>query len=101
MKYVLDASVALKWVLPKHDSGSAVALRDAFRIAVHELLAPDVFIVEIAHSSARAERKELNLSCSHGLPLEASERGASCQAPGPSSHILFSASSNDSFIFFF
>lgn len=27
MKYVLDASVALKWVLPESDSDKALALR--------------------------------------------------------------------------
>ncbi len=28
MKYVLDSSVALKWVLPEPDSGKAIRLRD-------------------------------------------------------------------------
>ncbi len=30
MKYVLDSSVALKWVLPEADSGKAIRLRDEF-----------------------------------------------------------------------
>lgn len=50
MKYALDASVAAKWVLPEPDSSKAVALRDDFRQAVHELLAPDTFPAEIAHA---------------------------------------------------
>jgi predicted nucleic acid-binding protein len=59
MRYVLDASVALKWVLPEPDSAKAVALRDDFRNAVRELLAPDVFPIEIAHALARAERRKI------------------------------------------
>lgn len=57
MKYVLDASVALKWVLPEPDSAKAVALRDDFRNQIHELLAPDIFPVEITHALTRTERQ--------------------------------------------
>jgi len=59
MKYVLDASVALKWVLTEADSPKALAVRDAFRKQLLELLAPDVFLVEVAHALTRAERKGL------------------------------------------
>lgn len=59
MKYVLDASVALKWVLTEPDSAKAISLRDDFRKQLHELLAPDVFPVEVAHALTRAERKGL------------------------------------------
>ncbi len=41
MKFVLDSSVALKWVLPEHDSTHAIWLQDDFHIAVHELLERD------------------------------------------------------------
>jgi hypothetical protein len=37
MKYVLDASVALKWELPESDSGKALALRDDFVRKIHQL----------------------------------------------------------------
>ncbi len=57
MKYVLDASVAYKWEVPEPDSDKAIRLRDAFRNAVHELLAPDFFPVELAHALTRAERR--------------------------------------------
>jgi predicted nucleic acid-binding protein len=57
MKYVLDANVALKWVLAEPDSPKAKQLRDDFRKAVHELLAPDVFQAEVAHALTRAERQ--------------------------------------------
>jgi hypothetical protein len=36
MRYVLDSSVALKWVLPESDSPKAITLRDHFRNQVHE-----------------------------------------------------------------
>jgi predicted nucleic acid-binding protein len=57
MRYVLDSNVALKWVLPEPDSAKAISLRDGFRQGIHELLAPDVFPIEVAHSLAKAERR--------------------------------------------
>jgi predicted nucleic acid-binding protein len=57
MKYVLDSSVAFKWELIEADSDKADALRDDFRNAVHGLLAPDIFNVEVSHSLTRAERQ--------------------------------------------
>lgn len=57
MKYVLDASVAFKWVVDEINADKARRLREGFRNAVHELLAPDVFSVEIAHSLTKAERQ--------------------------------------------
>jgi predicted nucleic acid-binding protein len=57
MRYVLDSSAALKWVLPEPDSPRALRLRDEFRNAVHELLAPDIFPVEVGHALTRAERQ--------------------------------------------
>ena len=57
MKYVLDSSVALKWVLPESDSDQALALRDDFPRGVHELLAPDIFALEALHALTKAERQ--------------------------------------------
>jgi predicted nucleic acid-binding protein len=59
MRYVLDSSVALKWVLPESDSEKADHLRDDFRNVIHDLLAPDVFPAEIGHALTRAERRGL------------------------------------------
>lgn len=59
MKYVLDANVALKWVLAEPDSAKANTLRQEFRNRIHELLAPDIFPVEIAHGLTRAERRQI------------------------------------------
>ncbi len=43
MKYVVDASVAVKWVVAEVLSDKAQLLRDDAQAGVHELLAPDVF----------------------------------------------------------
>lgn len=57
MRYVLDASVAVKWVLTEADTPKALALRDEYGRGVHELIGPDLFPIEIAHALTRAERR--------------------------------------------
>jgi predicted nucleic acid-binding protein len=57
MKYVLDSSVAIKWVLTEIDSDKALRLRDCFLQKVHQLIAPDIFTSEVAHALTRAERQ--------------------------------------------
>jgi predicted nucleic acid-binding protein len=59
MKYVVDASVALEWVLSEAHSDKARELRDGFDRGIHELLAPDVFPIEVAHALTRAERRKI------------------------------------------
>ena len=54
---VLDASVVLKWVLPEIDTPKAVRLRNDFRQGLLELIAPDVFIAEVAHALTKSERR--------------------------------------------
>lgn len=56
MRYVVDASVGLKWVMNEIDAPIALRIREEFRQAVHELIAPDVFVLEVAHGLAKAER---------------------------------------------
>jgi predicted nucleic acid-binding protein len=57
MKYVLDASVGIKWVMNEVDSAEARRLRDNFRNRIHELIAPDSFPLEAAHALTKAERR--------------------------------------------
>ena len=57
MKYVLDASVALKTLLKEPDSALALTLRDDFKNQVVQLIAPDILPVEMGHALTRAERK--------------------------------------------
>lgn len=57
MRSVLDASIAVKWVLDEPDSPRARQFRDESRLGMHELLAPDTFLIEVAHVMAKAERR--------------------------------------------
>jgi predicted nucleic acid-binding protein len=59
MRYVLDASVALKWVLPEKDTPRAVRLRNAYQQKNYTLIAPDIFSAEVAHALAKAERRKI------------------------------------------
>lgn len=56
-KFVLDASVALKWVLQEPDRQKALDLREDFRNGIHELLAPEIFHVEIGHVFSKMHRQ--------------------------------------------
>lgn len=58
MKFVLDSSVALKTVLPERESNLAIRLIGDFERGLHQLLAPDVFPVELGHALTRAERQQ-------------------------------------------
>jgi predicted nucleic acid-binding protein len=58
MKYVLDASVALCWVIPRPLTPKAVRLRDKYFRKIHELIAPAVFIDEVAGALTKAERQK-------------------------------------------
>jgi len=59
MKYVLDCNVAVKWVLVEANTDKARLLRGEFQNGIHELLAPDLFPVEVAHGLAKAERRRI------------------------------------------
>jgi len=59
MKYVLDACVALRWVLIEQDSDKARRLRDNYQNQIHELIAPESFSVECAHSLTKKERQRI------------------------------------------
>src|SRR5687767_12057995 len=61
MKYVVDASVALREVLPSPLTGKAQALKDDYLKKVHELVAPDISPAEIASALTKAERQKLIL----------------------------------------
>jgi predicted nucleic acid-binding protein len=57
MKFVLDANVALKWVIPEKHSDKALRLRSDTLAGIHESHAPEIFAVEVGHALTRAERK--------------------------------------------
>ena len=68
MRYVLDASVALCWVIPRPLSPKALLLRDQYRRQIHELIAPSVFPHEIATALTKSERQKL-ISVGDARPL--------------------------------
>jgi len=57
MKFILDSSVAFKWVIPEFDTDKAIRLRDEYRNGAHDLISPDVFSIELVHALTRAERQ--------------------------------------------
>ncbi len=57
MRYVLDSCVGFKWHVRESGSNEALRLRDDFLKGIVELLSPDVYPVENAHSLTRAERQ--------------------------------------------
>ncbi len=59
MKCVLDASVAIKWVIVEPDSNKATRLREDCRNAIHELIAPESFTIECAYSLTKKQRQRL------------------------------------------
>ena len=59
MRWVLDASVGVKWVMNEVDTPIALRVLADFRAGVHELLAPDSYVLETAHGLTKAERRGL------------------------------------------
>ena len=59
MKYVLDASVAICWALPRPLTFQALNLRDDFQRQIHELIAPSIYRGEVANGLTKAERQKI------------------------------------------
>ncbi len=59
MKYVLDASVAIKRVIVEPDSDKATGVREDYRNAIHDLIAPESFAIECAYSLTKTQRQKL------------------------------------------
>lgn len=57
MQYVLDASVAIKWVINEPGSPEARRLRDICLPRGDELIAPEYFAVEVANVLTKAQRR--------------------------------------------
>src|SRR5438445_7594811 len=85
MRYVLDASVAICWVIPRPLTPKAVQLRDEYQRQIHELLAPAVFIDEVAGALTKAVRQK-DITVGQAAPLFAkvmSGGRGSCRADFP------------------
>jgi predicted nucleic acid-binding protein len=57
MKYVLDSSTGFKTLVPEALTDKAEVLLQDYKNAIHELLSPDVYPVEVIHALTRAERQ--------------------------------------------
>lgn len=57
MKFVLDASVGLKWFLSEIDTTAALSVRERYIEGNLQLLAPDIFPIEMVHALTKAERQ--------------------------------------------
>lgn len=68
MRYVLDVSVAICWVIPRPHSAKALQLRQQYRQSIHELIAPTIFPAEAAAGLTKAERQQL-IPVGDGRPL--------------------------------
>ena len=86
MKYVLDVSVAICWVLPRPISANAVSLRYEFPRQVHELLAPSIFLDETASALTKAERQQ-DIAIGQAAPLYAKVMNPSAR-PDPTYTIV-------------
>ncbi len=77
MKLILDASVALKWVLNEEGSLAALNLQAEFLAGDHDLIAPGIFAIEVGHALTKAKRRHL-------MPVgEAAELAARITLEGP------------------
>ncbi len=59
MKYVLDASTAIRWVTTSPTSAKALKLRDEFSQSIHQLIAPSLFPAEVASALTKMERQKI------------------------------------------
>ena len=57
--FVLDCSVAAKWVLPEPDREPALALLDRYVSGEVRLVAPDLLLAEFASLVAKHHRRKL------------------------------------------
>jgi len=62
LRAVLDASVGVKWVAPEPGSEQARAVRDAYAAGELHLLAPDLYVPEVANILWKKHRLRQELS---------------------------------------
>jgi predicted nucleic acid-binding protein len=56
VKLVIDSSIGIKTIYPEPDSRKALQLRDDFRKGIHQLLAPDLYFLEVGNFLVMAAR---------------------------------------------
>ncbi len=56
VKIIIDSSIGVKTIIPEHDSAKAWQLQGDVRKGIHELLAPDLYMIEISNILISAHR---------------------------------------------
>ena len=56
MKLIIDSSIGVKTIIPEHDSAKAWQLQSDRRKGIHELLAPDLYLLEVSNILISAHR---------------------------------------------
>lgn len=56
MKLVIDANIGLSALLPEPDTAQALQLFADFRTGIHELLTPDLYLLEVGNTLVNAAR---------------------------------------------
>jgi predicted nucleic acid-binding protein len=56
LRYVIDASVGVKWAVPEEGAGDARLLRNAYAAGDLQLLAPDLYLPEVANTLWKKHR---------------------------------------------
>ena len=56
MKLVIDANIGLSALLPEPDTAKALQLFSDFRSGIHELLTPDLYLLEVGNTLVNAAR---------------------------------------------
>ena len=59
MRAVIDSCVGAASVLNEPNTAKAKALIEGYRQGIHELIAPDTFVAEVAHVLTKAERNKV------------------------------------------
>jgi predicted nucleic acid-binding protein len=56
VKLVIDANIGLSTLLPEPDTAKALQLAADFRSGIHELLAPNLYLLEVGNTLVQAAR---------------------------------------------
>src|SRR5438094_10542672 len=62
MKYVLDSSVAFKWLVPEVDTDKALRLLNDYQKAIHDLLCPDILPVGVSLPLSESRMRQIRTS---------------------------------------
>ena len=77
MNYVIDSSIALKWIIPELDSDKALRLRDDFRSACRQSSTPCLNESASENESSESMRSSTAATCGRSLSRRSVPAGVS------------------------